>query len=261
MIRSTEPQCQWVSQLFHEERHQFGSGCNVAVECLDGLAAKCHRRIRSRQPADVLKIVLSVLFREERFRFGYGNAAECFSLTSTLLNKRGNCLGLTTLLVGLGSRFDLPLKPLLLEGHVCACLIEAHERVVVETSRGGALLTERLAKRLHGESSGRLLSDEELLAVHLSNRAAFVLIPHGEKVEALRKLDQALELFPDYVGGRINRTTLLVQMGQVEEAAAELERVFRLEPGPRYQRVAKNLLGQLIAHAVPSHPEFTTVHW
>jgi len=179
-------------------------------------------------------------------------------LTSTLLKKRGNCLGLTTALLAVGSRVGAAAMPLLFDGHICACLFEGNERVVIECSRGGALISERLAMRLHGESRGRLLTDEELLGVHLANRAAFVLVPRGKTDAAMRSLDQALEAFPDYVGGRINRATLLIRMGLLDEASAELDRVIRLEPGPGYRRVARDLLGQLIIRLVRSEQTVAT---
>jgi tetratricopeptide (TPR) repeat protein len=249
------------ARLFDDERWQFGDDVDLAMATFERMAHAAANSLTSRIAVGQIaedeiehnhltelrvSALSGFLFRAQRFRFRCRDRQSDFTLTGTLRHRAGNCLGLATLYCALAAELELPVAPLLFEGHIAAQLTSGGVSRHIELTRGGAVLPPRISELFYGRDTGQTLTTDEFRAVHLSNRGAFVHATANEHYEALAAFDEALELFPGYVGGRINRATLLVQMGRSEDAADELERILDLNPGPRYRRVAADLLMRVI---------------
>ncbi len=252
MPASNEPWAGFVAALFEDERPWFSARVERAARLLDELHHVARRHASAGDETERVKRLGRFLFGERRYAWRHRAAAEDFTLTGILLNQGGNCLGLTTLYCAVAGSCGLPVAPLLFEAHVAPCLCDGARRRLVDDVRRGALWPDRLAELRYGPlSEARLLDPTELRAVHLSNRGAFVLAPSGERREALRELDEAVDLFPDYCGARINRATVFFELGLVDEARHELERIFALAPKAGYRRAALQLLSRVRGAPLP----------
>jgi regulator of sirC expression with transglutaminase-like and TPR domain len=225
-----------LSQFSDVRVHDARSEFKRLARCL---AALGFQRYGPRAQAALLS---QVLYRREGFRYGRGDSAELFTLTGTLSNRTGSCLGLTTLYVCLSRAIASPLRPILFEGHIAVGHCAVDPPLHIETSERGNALPDRWVRRMHGPpTQPSPLTDQEFLAVHLSNRAAFVLVPLGHLEEALCLVDAALELFPNYMSGLINRAVLALELGDEASAEQSLARAAKLGPQCRYSHVVEEL--------------------
>ena len=178
---------------------------------------------------------------------GFGVATqpewECFTLCGTLLNNAGSCLGLTTLHLALGEMADMPMKTALFEGHIVPVYVDGETPIYIETTRRSSTMYEHSIKQLHGNPV-KLLSNDEFLAVHLSNRATFVYARAGLMDDAVFLIDSALELFPDYTAGWINRAAMMQKLDNTEETRRSLDMAKSLNPGLRYTKAIEQLEGE-----------------
>ncbi|HKX45203.1 MAG TPA: transglutaminase family protein [Planctomycetota bacterium] len=179
-----------------------------------------------------------------------------FRLGRTLTRRFGSCLGISSVYLVLGELLDLPLEAVAVDGHVLVRLLTPTQDVYIETTRNGAQLGNRMIRLLESRAGTppRALSRAEFVAVHLSNRAAFVLAPAGEWEAALSSTERALELFPDYAGAWINRAAVLVQLRRLDLARASLEQSLRCRPGVYGRRCAARVGERLESAATPGEP-------
>ncbi len=237
--------------LFAWERPHFGpAACREAQAALRRVVeALRKRRATATTPRGQALAVGRVLFGRFAFQFQAGPRGEDFPLTSVLLRRRGNCLGLTSLYAAAAEQLDLPFRPRLFEAHIAVCHVGTDPPLHVETSRGGAILRERLVNRLYYAAPGKrqILSKRQFLAVHLSNQAAHILARDARFVEAVAKLDQAVALFPAYAAAWINRAAVLARLGRLDEAAQSVRAALGLEPGKQYQSALERITGSLVA--------------
>lgn len=244
----TEWRPAFAAGLFAEERDHFGRRASRAAEILDELFHEARACVgpmndKGRAACSLRRLI----WHRFGFRFRRSDTSEDFSLTSTLIHRGGNCLGLTSVYCALSGPLGLDVCALLYEGHVAPCLVREGRRPfpIHLGGAGGTTFHRSVGQKPGRERSGRPLTNREFLAVHMANRAVFLLVPAGEEARAMAQLDRCLELFPEYVGGRINRAALLAQMGRTGEAVDEIERAMALGPGPRYRMVVARLLARL----------------
>lgn len=209
---------------------------------LEYLGSGFHKEVMARgnqSPFDTARSFRSYLCSE-----GFGVSArpewECFTLCGTLLNKAGSCLGLTTLHIALGEMVSMPMRTALFEGHIVPVYMDGDIPIYIETTRRSSTMYEHSIRQLHGKPI-KLLSHEEFLAVHLSNRASFVYARAGLMDDAVFLIDSALEMFPDYTAGWINRASMMKKLGKVGEMHRSLEMAKALNPGPRYTRAIEQI--------------------
>lgn len=184
------------------------------------------------------------LFRSYLTSEGFGILSqpewECFTLCGTLLSSGGSCLGLTTLHIALGEMGGLPMRTALFEGHIMPVYMDGEIPIYIETTRCSSTMYEHSIRELHGTPI-KQLSHEEFVAVHLSNRASFVYARAGLMDDAVFLIDSALEMFPDYTAGWINRASMMKKLNNVSEMHRSLEMAKALNPGPRYTRAIKQI--------------------
>lgn len=237
----------WLESLLSLEAAQFGRGPGAEIrDTIRRLASRSAARgIAGASAARQIDTLNGLVFSELGLRFRWSSPSRDFALIPTLRDRAGNCLGLTTAYVALAQALELPVQALLFERHMAAAYVGIAGPLHIETSRAGVVLCGQSARRMHGTRAGRLLQDEELLAVHLSNMAAFILIPAGQSPHALGLLDAAVTLFPDYVAAWVNRGALLISMGRTGAAADAMERALNLDPGPQTLRTIHRMADML----------------
>ncbi|MDR2439528.1 MAG: hypothetical protein LBE12_09205 [Planctomycetaceae bacterium] len=165
---------------------------------------------------------------------------ECFTLCGTLINRAGSCLGLTTLHLALGETVGLPMRVALFEGHTTPVYMDGEIPIFIETTRHSSVMYEYSIRQLHGQPI-KILSHEEFLAVHLSNRASFVYARVGLMDDAIFLIDSALEIFPDYTAGWINRAVIMKKLENNKELQRSLDMAKSLNPGVRYTRAIERI--------------------
>lgn len=237
------------SILFHLDEAQFGfSVCNQAQNefetLVDSLQTEQIGQMRFRHQIALLK---KHVFEKRGIKYGSYPRDEVITLTGTLLNKQGACLGLTALYFALADVISICIRPLLYEGHITAC----HAGVVppqrIEVSCRGAVLSEKITKKRYhaGSAQPLVLTKEQFVAVYLSNQAVFVFAKQGNLVKALETLNLAVDLFPTYSGALINRASVLTLVGNSEGARDSLEQAFSLNPRGRFRDTAELLYEKL----------------
>lgn len=220
------------------------------------LVALARQRTRRCSEIQMFAAALSqVVFREGRLQFGRKSTVTDFTITRTLSSRRGNCLGLASVYSAIADAVDAPVMPLLFQGHLAMCVLERGRLYPIELCRGG-----RLSRNNDTESDilyrsrgrGQVLSDDQLIAVQLSNRAAFVHAARNEYHAAACLLRRSAELFPTYMGSRINLAALLMKMGDLKGAESVLIRPLdTMDDGPfarrmcQLQRRITHMLGEL----------------
>ncbi|MDR2437818.1 MAG: hypothetical protein LBE12_00415 [Planctomycetaceae bacterium] len=115
---------------------------------------------------------------------------------------------------------------------------------------------EHSIQQLYGQPI-KILSHEEFLAVHLSNRASLVYARVGLIDDAIFLIDSALEIFPDYTAGWINRAVIMKKLENTKEMRRSLDIAKSLNPGVRYTRAIERIENnELITTFYEKHPFF-----
>ncbi|MDR2641329.1 MAG: hypothetical protein LBC74_00880 [Planctomycetaceae bacterium] len=176
------------------------------------------------------------------FSFGLASCPEweCFTLCGTIINSSGSCLGLTTLHIALGMAVGFPMRSALFEGHIVPVYMDGEIPIFIETTRRSNAMYEHSIQLLHGKPI-KILSDYEFLAVQLSNRATQIYARVGLLDDAVFLLDSALELFPCYTAGWINRATIMKKLDDTKEMRRSLDIAKSLNPGIRYTRAIEQI--------------------
>ena len=224
---------------FDQERYK------IACEKLTKLAEGFQKEIdanKKRTHFDTARTFRRFL-SEEGFGVSTEPEWECFTLCGTLLKNAGSCLGLTTLHIALGEMLLFPMRASLFEGHIAAVYMDGETPIYIETTRRSSTMYEHSIRQLHGIPV-KLLSQEEFLAVHLSNRATFVYARAGLMDDAVFLIDSALEIFPDYTAGWINRAAMMKKLDNSKEMRRSLDVAKSLNPGFRYTKAIKQIEGE-----------------
>ncbi|MDR2439842.1 MAG: hypothetical protein LBE12_10795 [Planctomycetaceae bacterium] len=180
----------------------------------------------------------NLLFRRERFHT-LQNSSNGFTLCETLNNRHGTCLGLSTLFFSLAISLGIPIRPLLMEGHIATVFMEG-DGIVIDPSRSSYGFCP-IPFDMKDNDHFKILSHEEFLAVHLSNRASLVYARVGLMDDAIFLIDSALEIFPDYTAGWINRAVIMKKLENTKEMRCSLDIAKSLNPGVRYTRAIERI--------------------
>ncbi len=79
--------------------------------------------------------------------------------------------------------------------------------------------------------SSSIISDADPSNYMSYYKRATVFMALSRSRPALTDLDKVIELKPDFVQARVQRGSILVKMGRLDEAHIELERVLTKDPG------------------------------
>lgn len=104
----------------------------------------------------------------------------------------------------------------------------------------------------------KLLSDRDVArqnavtAIKLNNEGAILQNDHKLR-EALEKYEQAVQLYPDHVGIRVNYAVALLRLGLWTKGLNEMHEALRRDPGnPQIQAALKDALAQAPPSLVPN---------
>ncbi|MBA4387076.1 MAG: hypothetical protein C0404_03785 [Verrucomicrobia bacterium] len=155
-------------------------------------------------------------------------------LHRVLENKLGNCTALSTLAVALGNRRGLPIRAVVLPGHVFVRVEDSSGRYNLETT-AAALVPDAdyRANFTIGSCKAymRQLTAREFIGALLSSHLGYELSQKGDRnPDALACFDRALELFPDFPETLVNRGATLRQMGRIQDALASYAKAIELDP-------------------------------
>lgn len=190
-------------------------------------------RLQDSTPENQAEQLWELLFLKERFRTFCDDESAHFTLCDTLNRRGGSCLGITTVFMVLSEAWGLPFRPFLMEGHIALIHLDATLPLIIEPLPNRYCNEPVIEHRTITEHE-RILTNGEFLAVHLSNRATFVYARAGLMDDAVFLIDSALELFPDYTAGWINRAVLMKKLDNTEEMRLSLDKAKSLNPGFRY---------------------------
>ena len=154
---------------------------------------------------------------------------------SALRNKKGTCMGTSTLALFLAEKHNLPLKGVSLPGHFFLRWETGSESVNLEPNRGGYSYTneEYLAKYNVQDSSlwkMNSLSPLESFAYYLYTIGT-AFYHQGLFVEARSWLENAVEREPNLVEARGNLALSLRKLGYIQRGVDELEKANQIAPG------------------------------
>lgn len=230
------PSLSLTDALFKLEASQFDlSECEQAREILRAVIERLRVNV-ARSPRRQVRALSQTVFARFGMRFRTEPASETFALCGTLLRGGGSCLGLTTLYVCVAESLGWPLRAALFENHIAVAHCGSDPPLHVETTRGGAALSEHWMAKMFGTAAvaRSCLTSEQLLAVHLSNRAAFVLSPLGRLRDAAYLLGVAVGVFPEYKAAWINLASVHIELGNAFQAAECLRQAKALKLGQEY---------------------------
>ena len=143
------------------------------------------------------------------------NTVEYFSLYRVLDNKKGSCLGLTGLYLVLAEKLDLPLRGVLLPGHVFVRYKKGSQKRNIETLKMGIERTDDFYQDYFKVPAGhpyylRELSKNEVLALFRFNLGN-AYRQRGLLEDAAKNYNKAIKLFPDLKEARENLAKITIK--------------------------------------------------
>jgi tetratricopeptide (TPR) repeat protein len=159
-----------------------------------------------------------------------------FALLPTVLRqRRGSCVGLTTLSAALAELLGWPLECVIRPGHMYARLTQGQARVNLELLRRGEAMPDRWYEERwpipggRAPAYGRALSDDEVLGV-----LAYNVGKQREREQRYAAARHAFELatrrFSTFAEAHASLGALLQLTGALTEAEAAYERSRRIDP-------------------------------
>ena len=182
----------------------------------------------------IVDVFRRVLLSEEGFTYDKSaGAPENYLLESVLAKKRGNCLGLSMLLLALADRLGLPMRGVYVPSH---CFVRYEDKGVrrnIELSDGGAPWEDDRYRQVFRIRPGRpyltSLESREMLGVYLKSLGAGYS-RKGREEEALRLYDEAARFYPGLPDVHYNAGVSLQKLGRLGEAEAKYRRALALDP-------------------------------
>lgn len=196
-------------------------------------------------PLRVADTIRHVIFHRCRFGMEVNWQGDDFTLTATLNNRRASCLGLALLYVSIADLMGLPLFVVLYDGHVSIRYASREATLHIEPLYRGKVcppsLVETFFSPPHPEGYGVPLSRSQLLAVVLSNRAAFLHAAREDFRATLDELEQAVTLFPTYISAWVNTAVVMARLGHAGAAREVLAYARALGPGRKVAEKIRSL--------------------
>ena len=208
----------------------------VAVEKeITRLSDSVRPALRDRSnPRRVIAALNRFLFVEEGFTYDCvaGNP-DNYLLDRVMKNKRGNCLGLTTLYLLLAERLSLPLHGVYVPSHCFVRYEDAGVRINIETGEKGADRDDGRYSRDFGLTGGRpylrSLGRKEMIGVYLKSLGA-AFSRKGMEDRALRLYREAAVFYPGLPDAYFNTGVSFHKRGLLDEAIAQYRRALELDP-------------------------------
>ena len=201
---------------------------------LEHLADRVVARHR-RSGANEIDDLRAVLFEEERFQREIdSDDPRFFVLPSVLAARRGSCLGLGALMLGLAERLGLPLDGVLVPGHFFVRTRESPPRNI-ELLRGGEAMPDSWYRTKYGpwpehdSAYFRPLGPSELVGLHWFNAGNF-LRRQGQLAAAAKAFARASEEFPAFAEAHASLGAVEQLQGALPAAAVAYDRAGQVRP-------------------------------
>ena len=201
-----------------------------------------------RNPREVIAALNRILFVEEGFTYDCvaGNP-DNYLLHRVIANKRGNCLGLTSLYLLLAERLSLPLHGVYVPSHCFVRYEDAGVRINIETGEKGAEWEDERYLRKFQLARGwpymRSLGRKEMIAVYLKSLGA-AYSRKGREDHALRLYREAAGFYPGLPDVYFNAGVSFQKKGMLDEAIAQYRRALDFDPD---LAVARDNIGVALA--------------
>ncbi len=185
-------------------------------------------------PRKVVSVLNRFLFVEERFAYDCdAGKPDNYLLDRVIANRRGNCLGLTSLYLILAERLSLPLRGVYVPSHCFVRYEEGGVRINIETGEKGAERDDGRYRREFGLTGERpylrSLGGKEMIGVYLKSIGA-AYSRKGMEDRALRLYREAAVFFPGLPDAYFNAGVSLHKTGSIDEAIAQYRRALDLDP-------------------------------
>lgn len=205
---------------------------------IDEMAGELRTKLRSRtDPHDIVQVINDYLFTERGFRYNEG----VHFLNEVLDQKRGSCVGLSTLYLALTQKLKIPCSAVNIPRHEFVRFRAGDTKINIEVMSGGAQLSDEWYARECGIGADAItkgvylqdLSVKELLAIILSNRGNARRLS-TEHDKAICDLDLALSFYPRSVDAYYSRGITRAEMGQYDEGIKDCNAALALDPECAY---------------------------
>lgn len=200
-----------------------------------------------REPLEQLRRLQGYLFDEGQFPFDY-EARGTFTAEEAFTLRRGNCVSFTNLFIGLGRSLGIPLKAALIrrgESEVDGSLVVVNNHMVALYQHSDGVTVYDFSRN-RGElvTSMWIMNDAWITAVFLNNKGVDEL-RGGRPEDAIRFLETAVQLAPDFTGAYGNLGVAYRQAGDTDRALETYQRALAFEA--RDPSVLNNLASLLEA--------------
>jgi len=199
----------------------------------------------TQSPQRFAEAIREVFFMKHSFRARVNIAIDNSTAVGAIRNKGATCVGMATIYLIFAERLQFKLFPVLFENHVSVSFNSENkkESFFIETTHQGSVCTFKQITGCHG-SIVQKLSLDEFLAIHLVSHSCLHYAINGMTDEAMILIDSALEVFPNYVNGWINRAAIMKKLDNTEEMRRSLDMAKSLNPGLRYTKAIKQIEGE-----------------
>jgi tetratricopeptide (TPR) repeat protein len=220
--------------LFEEELLKHGRVAHALAE-VDRMAGEIRARLDSVvKPVERVTTINKYLFEDEALSYD----ADRRFLSDVLLDKRGDCVGLTCIYLALGHRLQLPLVAVQAPRHVFVRYPVGKRMLSIETTHKGAFFKQKdLVRRLRISKSTiaagvylRPLEKTEFLSILICNIGKAYLRARNSK-RGRGAFDLAASLYPKNPMPYNNRGVLLALANMHAEALVDFDRALSLDPG------------------------------
>jgi len=205
---------------------------------IDVMAKELRTKLQNKaEPHDIVQVINDYLFKEQGFRYEEG----VHFLNAVLDQKRGSCVGLSTLYIALTQRLKIRCFAVNIPRHEFVRFTKGNTKINIEVMNGGTQHSDEwYAKEcrigVDAIKKGVYLQDmsvKELLSNILNNRGNVRRLG-GEYDKATRDLDLALLLYPKSVDAYYSRGITHADMGQYNEGIKDCNAALALDPECAY---------------------------
>jgi tetratricopeptide (TPR) repeat protein len=204
------------------------SAASLAFEALVREASSCGTA--STPNPDRARCVVDAVFASgELEALAEPGDPESSTVTSALVSHRGNCAGLTALVLSLAARVDVPMEAVVFHRHVVIRAPGDSDHVFELLNRGARLSMAQLRTQLGAEGArDTRVRSKAFPAFYLDNLAVrFGDAGDGDRAQAM--FEKAIEAAPHVSRIRFNYGTFLLGRDSVKLAESELRRAVRLD--------------------------------
>ncbi len=176
------------------------------------------------------------LFKKSGFRREVDDPDIRFMLLPYVVRHRqGSCLGLASLYVVLARALDMPIRPVLVPGHIFVRLAKKHSHVNIELFHQGEFMPDDWYRKKwrvpnHVSSYMRELTDEQFVSVLLFNLGNEYRT-RGLLDQALEKYSAASEGFSDFAEAHASMGLVYQMQGKLQKAMDSYLRAKHIQPG------------------------------